>query len=126
MHDTIGSKSELQRYRLIQIRESHLLLRNLLDAPEAFLEHLYRYAFARLAFLVCETEVCIVCVTRYVAATLLEITYGRRLTSMDDELVQLAQRSLTAANEGGSPGSMLVDFFPVCKSCCSSAMQNVN
>ncbi|KAI0753687.1 cytochrome P450 [Fomes fomentarius] len=93
MHDAIGSKSELQQYRPIQVREAHILLRNLLDAPEAFLEHLYRY----------------------VAATLLEITYGQRLISMDDELVQLAERSLTATNDGGSPGSMLVDFFPMLK-----------
>ncbi|KAI0753694.1 cytochrome P450 [Fomes fomentarius] len=91
MHDGVGSKSALQRYRPIKVREAHILLRNLLDTPEAFLEHLYRY----------------------VAATLLEITYGRRLTSMDDELVQLAEHWINATNDGGSPGSMLVDFFPV-------------
>ena len=35
---------------------------------------------------------------------------------MEDELVQLAERSVNATNEGGNPGSMLVDFFPVCTS----------
>ena len=34
---------------------------------------------------------------------------------MDDELVQLAERSVNATNEGGNPGSMLVDFFPICE-----------
>ncbi|KAI0753673.1 cytochrome P450 [Fomes fomentarius] len=93
IHDGIGSKSALQRYRPIQAREAHILLRNLFDTPEAFLEHLYRYA----------------------AATMLEITYGRRLNSMDDKLVQLAERAIIAATEGGSAGSMLVDFFPILK-----------
>lgn len=57
---------------------------------------------------------------------MLEITYGRRLISMDDELVQLAERAIIAATGGGSAGSMLVDFFPICKSCSTSAMQNVD
>ena len=51
---------------------------------------------------------------RYVAGTLLEITYGQRLTSMNDPIVQLAERAVNATNESGSPGSMLVDFFPIC------------
>ena len=50
---------------------------------------------------------------RYVAGTLLEITYGQRLTSMNDLIVQLAERTVVATNESGSPGSMLVDFFPI-------------
>lgn len=50
---------------------------------------------------------------RYVAGTLLEITYGQRLTSMNDLIVQLAERAVNGTNESGSPGSMLVDFFPI-------------
>ena len=42
MHDAIGSKASIQKYRPIQIREAHLLLRNLLESPDAFLEHFYR------------------------------------------------------------------------------------
>ena len=29
--------------------------------------------------------------------------------------MQLAERSVNATNEGGNPGSMLVDFFPICE-----------
>ncbi|TBU28432.1 cytochrome P450 [Dichomitus squalens] len=93
MHDAIGSRASIQTYRPIQVREVHLLLRSLLKNPEAFMEHLYRY----------------------VAGTLLEITYGQRLTSMDDLIVQLAERTVNATNESGSPASMLVDFFPILK-----------
>ncbi|KAI0703111.1 cytochrome P450 [Earliella scabrosa] len=93
MHDFVSNKSALQTYRPVQLQEAHILLRNLLDTPDAFRDHL----------------------SRYVTATLLEVTYGRRLTSMEDELVQLAERSVNATNEGGNPGSMLVDFFPICR-----------
>ncbi|KAI1795388.1 cytochrome P450 [Ganoderma leucocontextum] len=93
MHDAVGSKASLLKYRPIQIREAHLLLRNLLETPDNFIEHVYRY----------------------VAGTLLEITYGQRLTSMNDLIVQLAERTVNATNESGSPGSMLVDFFPILK-----------
>ncbi|PIL26282.1 hypothetical protein GSI_12038 [Ganoderma sinense ZZ0214-1] len=93
MHDAVGSKASLLKYRPMQIREAHLLLRNLLETPDNFIEHLYRY----------------------VAGTLLEITYGQRLTSMNDLIVQLAERAVIATNESGSPGSMVVDFFPILK-----------
>ena len=49
----------------------------------------------------------------YVAATVLEITYGRRITSVHDDLLVLAERANTATNDCGSPGSMIVDFFPI-------------
>ncbi len=56
---------------------------------------------------------------RYVAGTMLEITYGKRVTSMKDELVQVADRAIEGINVAGSPGSMIVDFFPVCA--CSAS-----
>ena len=34
---------------------------------------------------------------------------------MQDELIVLAERSTNATNECGTPGAMLVDFFPICK-----------
>lgn len=44
---------------------------------------------------------------------MLEITYGKRVMSLDDELVRVAERGIEGANSAGSPGSMLVDFFPI-------------
>ena len=45
----------------------------------------------------------------------MEITYGHRIHSMDDEYVKLARNATVETVLAGSPGSMLVDFFPVCK-----------
>ena len=47
---------------------------------------------------------------------MLEITYGVRVTSLDDELVKTVERATVETVLAGSPGSMLVDFFPICAS----------
>ena len=44
---------------------------------------------------------------------MLEITYGVRVTSLDDELVKTVERATVETVLAGSPGSMLVDFFPI-------------
>ena len=46
----------------------------------------------------------------------MEITYGHRIDSLQDPYVKLAQHATEATVRAGSPGSMLVDFFPVCTS----------
>ena len=51
---------------------------------------------------------------------MLEITYGVRVTSLDDELVKIAERATVETVLAGSPGSMLVDFFPVRESLARS------
>ena len=42
----------------------------------------------------------------------LDIAYGYRVTSMDDELVEMAERANMGTVLAGSPGSVLVDSFP--------------
>ena len=44
---------------------------------------------------------------------MLEIAYGVRVTSLDDQLVKMAERTTVETVLAGSPGSMLVDFFPI-------------
>ena len=46
---------------------------------------------------------------------IMEITYGHRIESLEDRYVQLAHDATTATVRAGSPGSMLVDFFPSCE-----------
>lgn len=46
---------------------------------------------------------------------MMEAAYGHTVNSLDDEFVEFAQEALTATTEAGSPGSMLVDFFPICE-----------
>ncbi|OJT11090.1 O-methylsterigmatocystin oxidoreductase [Trametes pubescens] len=93
MFDAAGNKPTLRGYRDIQHREVHRLLLNLSRRPEKFTEHLHLY----------------------LAGVLLEITFGRSVESVDDELVSLAERALNGANHAGRAGSVPVDFVPILK-----------
>ena len=50
---------------------------------------------------------------RWSTGMIMEITYGHRIQSMEDQYVKLAHEATEATVLAGSPGSMLVDFFPV-------------
>ncbi|KAI0742389.1 cytochrome P450 [Daedaleopsis nitida] len=91
LQDAFASKPVLASYRPIQRRETYVLLSGLCDSPELFMDHIKRWA----------------------GAIILEIAYGYRVTSLNDRLVELAERTTVETVLGGSPGSMLVDFFPI-------------
>ncbi|OSD03860.1 cytochrome P450 [Trametes coccinea BRFM310] len=93
MFDGVGNKDKLRSYQVMQHREVFQLLRSMAKTPERFYDHIHLY----------------------LAALLTEVAYGRRVSSLDDELVQIAERGIEGSNNIGSPGSMLVDFFPILK-----------
>ncbi|KAI0364042.1 cytochrome P450 [Pilatotrama ljubarskyi] len=93
IYDGVGNKHKLGSYRPIQRREVLNLSRNLLEDPARFFDHFHLY----------------------IAAIMVEVTYGFRVTSLQDELVQVAERGLNGVVAGGNPGSRLVDFFPILK-----------
>lgn len=45
----------------------------------------------------------------YLAGMLLEITFGRPVKSLDDELVHLAERAIDGMNQAGRAGAVPVD-----------------
>ncbi|CDO76596.1 hypothetical protein BN946_scf184868.g10 [Trametes cinnabarina] len=94
LQDAFVSKPMLATYRPIQRRETYTLLSGLCDTPELFMDHIKRWA----------------------AATIMEIAYGHRVTSLEDKYIELAERTTVETVKAGSPGSMLVDFFPICMS----------
>ncbi|PSR70426.1 hypothetical protein PHLCEN_2v13677 [Hermanssonia centrifuga] len=97
MQDTFLSKPVLLSYQPIQRREIYILLSRLSESPELFETH----------------------IRGFVAALLMEIVYGHKILSLEDEYVELAERAGTESVLVGSPGSgilsLLVDFFPVLK-----------
>ncbi|KAI0819811.1 cytochrome P450 [Trametes gibbosa] len=93
MHDNFQTKDALLGYRPVQRRETYTMLAGLLESPAAFDEHIHRWA----------------------VGTIMEITYGHRIHSLDDEYVKLARDATVETVLAGSPGSMLVDFFPILK-----------
>ncbi|KAI0669083.1 cytochrome P450 [Trametes maxima] len=88
--DGVGNKEKLSEYQEMQRRGVRRLLRNLHADPAKFLDHFHLYF----------------------GGTMLEITYGQQITSLDDELVQMADRGINTLNAGGQP-TALVDFFPI-------------
>ncbi|KJA22148.1 hypothetical protein HYPSUDRAFT_139604 [Hypholoma sublateritium FD-334 SS-4] len=79
--------------RPLQEKEILVLLEGLRDTPADFVDHFRRYA----------------------AATILKITYGHDIVSVDDLFVRLAERAGTLTVEAGSPAANMVDFFPIMK-----------
>ncbi|EIW56878.1 cytochrome P450 [Trametes versicolor FP-101664 SS1] len=93
MFDAAGYKPTLRGYHDIQRREVRRLLLKFARRPEDFKEHVHLY----------------------LAGVLLEITFGRSVETVDDELVYLAERAMSGANHAGRPGSVPVDFIPILK-----------
>ena len=52
---------------------------------------------------------------RWAAAAIMEIAYGHRVNSIEDKFIEHAERTTVETVKAGSPGSMLVDFFPICE-----------
>ncbi|KAK7677845.1 hypothetical protein QCA50_019157 [Cerrena zonata] len=93
MQNAFQTKSALDGYRSIQRREVIVFLNNILSSPNTWASHL----------------------TRFSASIIMEITYGHQVTSSDDKFIGIAQRAGEETVTAGSPGSMLVDFFPIMK-----------
>lgn len=46
---------------------------------------------------------------------MLEITYGRKITSDDDQFLKDAEAFDKIVAQVGAPGLVLLDFFPICE-----------
>lgn len=49
----------------------------------------------------------------YLAGMLLEITFGRPVKTLDDDLVHLAEQAINGMNHAGRAGAVPVDFVPI-------------
>ncbi|KAI0655729.1 cytochrome P450 [Cubamyces menziesii] len=93
LYDGVKSHEKLQSYQELQHRAVGILLRNLLQTPDQFMDHIHLY----------------------VAVILTEVLYGKKVHSLDHELVRVAERGIDESNNTGTPGGRLVDFFPILK-----------
>ena len=73
-----------------QVSATHSLLRSLLHDPTELKGHLKHAA----------------------ANFILDITYGYKVQPVNDPFVELAERTTYLVNQGVSPGTYLVNFFP--------------
>ncbi|OSX58667.1 hypothetical protein POSPLADRAFT_1153045 [Postia placenta MAD-698-R-SB12] len=89
----LENKAALEGYRPLQRREIHRLLRDLAQSPMGFMAHVKRYA----------------------GAIILEIDYGHRVTSAQDEWMVYVDHTVDEFTTTGSLAASLVDFLPLMK-----------
>ncbi|KAF8229384.1 cytochrome P450 [Tricholoma matsutake] len=92
IHQTFNARA-VSSFRPLQEQETAVLLDGLIQSPHKFVQHFRRYA----------------------AATIFPITYGHKITSVDDHLVRLAERAGTLTIASGTPAATLVDYLPLLK-----------
>ncbi|KAG6911889.1 hypothetical protein DXG01_000136 [Tephrocybe rancida] len=93
MFHTYFKPNDASIYHPLQVKEAHVLLRNLLDKPEEF-----RYFCRRVA-----------------AAIILNVTYGHQVAEGGDDYVALADKALSSLANAGIFGTYLVDYLPIIK-----------
>ncbi|KDR69688.1 hypothetical protein GALMADRAFT_215050 [Galerina marginata CBS 339.88] len=84
------SKPSLPKYYSIQRKEAHRLLNDLLEDPDNYRSHIERYA----------------------GAIIMEIVFGHRVDSIDDEFLQIASKGGRTIAAAGAVGSHIVDLIP--------------
>lgn len=86
-------KSNVIQYRPLQERETQILLKGIMNAPEQW-ETLLR---------------------RFATAVVLGIGFGITIKDDKDPFIQMAVDASYALGHGGAPGGTVVDFFPILK-----------
>ncbi|KAJ4481158.1 cytochrome P450 [Lentinula aciculospora] len=92
IHQTFNQRA-VETLRGVQEKEICHLIQGLMDEPEQVTQHL----------------------RRFVAATIMKVTYGIDVKTKDDLVVQLAHRAGSLTVRSGTPAAMLVDYIPVMK-----------
>lgn len=100
---------DVNSFRPTQRDEAYILLRDLLETPDAFLQHIRRWSDPPIPFAYSPR---LTAKKRFAAGTIMKITYGHTVRSSDELYVRLAEEAGMDTVTGGSPGSVLVDFFP--------------
>ncbi|KAJ8517792.1 hypothetical protein ONZ45_g5071 [Pleurotus djamor] len=97
-------------YHAIQLKHTHILLRNL-QHDWARLDHHIRRQVLELYLFNSQVELR----RRTTAAIVLEICYGHHVAEQGDEYVSLADQALTGIAQSGNFGTYMVDYIPILK-----------
>lgn len=94
--------------RPLQAEQISILLKNLLNCPEEFRNHINQLVAEMLLFVAVISRL-----SRMSAAGLMKLTYGHNIVSGNDKFVSLAIDTTTRGIAAGIPGMTPVDFFPI-------------
>ncbi|KAF8645500.1 hypothetical protein AX16_007785 [Volvariella volvacea WC 439] len=90
LHSGLGPRVAME-YRPIQLHETAVLLRSLVETPNDFVSHLRRNA----------------------AAVIIKVAYGYQVESDDDPLIEIIEEGFRRSNEVHHPQQFLFDSFPI-------------
>ncbi|KAF9509886.1 hypothetical protein BS47DRAFT_1348721 [Hydnum rufescens UP504] len=85
------TKHNVQAFRELQVSEARILVKNLIEQPEAYRNHILRFA----------------------SALVMGIAFGHRITSNSDRFIQIGADASYAISHAGAPGGSAIDFFPL-------------
>ncbi|KAF9515847.1 hypothetical protein BS47DRAFT_1376141 [Hydnum rufescens UP504] len=85
------TKRNVEAFRELQVSEARILVKNLIEKPEAYGNLIRRFA----------------------SAIVMGIAFGYRITSDQDRYVQIGADASYAISHAGAPGGTPVDFFPL-------------
>lgn len=126
LHNVFGSAAVLA-YMPLQVEETHLLLKQLLDAPQNFISHLKRYVFLTSNALSLRSN--ILCSCRWAGGSAMSIAYGYKglmflkavhlllakqsiVHGDDDPYLVAAEAALKGFGVAVIPGRFLVESIP--------------
>lgn len=98
-----------KKWRPIEEKASHLLLRNLLEKPRDVLSHLRQYALPHLTHTVARLNSDF----SMAGAEIMEISYGIDVEPHDDPYILTAEHAVESISATTNAGSYLVDALPI-------------
>ena len=105
------SPARITDYQTLHRQEACSFLLKLLNTP-----HDIRYLTRRYVPFAASMQHIVSSCNRFITGVVMKLTYGHTVKSADDPYARLSEQALTATVRAGNFASMLVDFFPICKS----------
>ena len=106
-------KKAVRSYQTVFKEELVIFHRNIWGSADELQEHIKRYRISALE------KRFIHCLVRLIGGTIAMVTYGHRVTEKNDSFLTLADHAINLTLSFGSPGTSMVDFFPLCMSLTS-------
>lgn len=108
-HEFFSTKA-VTKFDDYQRKYAHRFISRLDEAPDDFLDHCKLCVPLRMGSSYAKLTLILPSV---ISALVMEITYGFDIKSHDDEFLQAAKRAMEYAERAMTPGTFLVDTFPI-------------
>jgi hypothetical protein len=109
LHDFLNKDISVS-YRPVQIRETGVLLQNLLSDDTKRDDFLRRYCI--FVEYILQWFISDASIARFATTIIVHIVCGHQITSDEDPYLKIAENTTNATSIGGSPGGTIIELFP--------------